>query len=100
MGARCHMADSYLLEGAQKRPIGERPSSSRPIGASLRRIVFALAAPAIAGLGALASGLYSSERELLSQNVTMATNPLAARLDQQISSTIAAARVLAESPSI
>jgi len=94
------MADSYLLEGAQKRPIGERPSSSRPIGASLRRIVFALAAPAIAGLGALASGLYSSERELLSQNVTMATNALAARLDQQISSTIAAARVLAESPSI
>jgi PAS domain S-box-containing protein len=92
------MLQAPALDGTDAAGTARPSRSSRPIRSSLLQIVFILVAPAIAGLGALASGLYQSEREQLSQSIFMSASALASTLDRDLAGTIAAAQVLAESP--
>ena len=92
------MLQAPALDGTDAAGTARPSRPSRPIRSSLLQIVFILVAPAIAGLGALASGLYQSEREQLSQSIFMSANALASALDRDLAGTIAAAQVLAESP--
>jgi PAS domain S-box-containing protein len=94
------MLKAPALDGTDTAAAARPSRPSRPIRTSLLRIVFILVAPAIAGLGALASGFYHSEREQLSQSIFMTANALASTLDRDLAGTIAAAQVLAESPSL
>lgn len=76
------------------------PPPARTIRSRLLRIVFILVAPAIAGIGALATGLYQSERANLSQSVFTTAAALSSALDRDLGGMIAAARILAASDSL
>jgi PAS domain S-box-containing protein len=71
---------------------------SRSIRSRLLQIVFILIAPALIGLLAVASGFYENEREQISKSVFSTARTLASALDRDLAGTMAAARVLAESP--
>ncbi len=92
-GGSRRLAGIFGMTGKSRRWPGS-------IQARLVWIVLILAAPALVGLMAIALGLYQHERDQIAQSTLATARALVSALDRDLAGTMAAAQVLAKSPSL